>query len=391
MSSTENIDISALEHTLNEYLTQGRAAFLAQHEFEPARRYFLEYEGALFDAKAVINVAYRYQYGHLANEVIRGGEKHSNRLIRNLGLRIVDGRPTTVEGELAWRLAIWKHLQTVENPSQVSPQILRDFGAYGGGQGIWVDSSRTSAICSGGITVGVLHTGIHYPDHMGDESALYYYPNTERRGDRDASEIFATKRAARLKLPIFIIAKPTRNATARAVRLAWVEGWADETEQFLINYHAAAPESILDRDTSDNEPFQLTGNRRRRVERAIHVRPEQARFKLQIIQRYGSRCPLTGIEVPQMIEAAHLRPVPDNGSNDPRNGIPLSASLHRAFDANLFAFHPDTLEVVTRPGGPTPADMRLTQPHIRDLPKLPHRDALTWRFDRWAEHARFER
>src|SRR5690349_6312521 len=88
-----------------------------------------------------------------------------------------------------------------------------------------------------------------------------------------------------------------------------------------------------------------------------------------------------------MIEAAHLRPVPENGSDDPRNGIPLSAGLHRAFDANLFAIHPEKLEVVIRPDGPTAAQMRLEIGHLRDLPKPPHREALEWRYNRWAAHA----
>lgn len=365
--------------------------FLQKHGFEPAQRYFVEHQGMLFDAKPVTNVAYRYEFGHSSDDIIRGGEQHSNRLLRDLGFRIVDGNPTTVEGELTWRLAMWRHLQTIADLNEVAPSTIRGLGIYRGQQGIWVDSRRTSTIIRGGITMGVLHTGIHYPDRMGEESALYYYPSTGRPEGRDESEIKATKRAGQLKLPIFIIAKPTPNSPVRSVRLAWVEGWTDETRQFLFNYHPSAPETILDRDTSDDDPFQLTGNRRRRVERSAHVRPDQAKFKLKVIQRYGARCPLTGIRVPQMIEAAHLRPVPENGSDDPRNGLPLSASLHRAFDANLFAFHPETLEVVTRPGGPTLSEMRLTQPHLRELPKLPHKDALTWRFNRWREQVGLRR
>ncbi|SEO57744.1 putative restriction endonuclease [Actinacidiphila rubida] len=84
-----------------------------------------------------------------------------------------------------------------------------------------------------------------------------------------------------------------------------------------------------------------------------------------------------------MLEAAHLRPVADDGTNDPRNGLPLNAALHRAYDAYLFAFDPDTLDVLTVPGGPTIADLHITTPHLRGLSRPPHGEALRWRHQEW--------
>jgi putative restriction endonuclease len=102
-----------------------------------------------------------------------------------------------------------------------------------------------------------------------------------------------------------------------------------------------------------------------------------------VFQRYGPRCPLSGLAVPEMIEAAHIRPDSEDGTDDPRNGLPISASLHRAFDAYLFSIEPDSLNVVARPQGPTLAEMGITVTHLRDLPKLPHREALVWRHQEW--------
>ena len=84
-----------------------------------------------------------------------------------------------------------------------------------------------------------------------------------------------------------------------------------------------------------------------------------------------------------MIDAAHLQGDADNGSSDPRNGIPLNAALHRAFDAYLFAFDPETLKVVIRPQGPTLQELGITRPHLRDLPRKPHPEALKWRYEAW--------
>ncbi|MFD0349823.1 HNH endonuclease [Kitasatospora aburaviensis] len=83
-----------------------------------------------------------------------------------------------------------------------------------------------------------------------------------------------------------------------------------------------------------------------------------------------------------MIEAAHLRPDAENGSSDARNGLPMNAALHRAFDAHLFAIHPDTLQVMVRPQGPSLVELGITEPQLI-LPKLPHKAALEWRYAKW--------
>jgi predicted restriction endonuclease len=101
------------------------------------------------------------------------------------------------------------------------------------------------------------------------------------------------------------------------------------------------------------------------------------------LQRYGPRCPLSGIAVLEMLDAAHLIPDSEDGSSDPRNGLPLNAALHRAFDAGLFAIHPDTLSVETRLGGPALEELGIIEGSLQSLERKPHRDALQWRYNRW--------
>lgn len=376
-------DASIVRRVVQEYDDNGRDAFLDGHRFERANQYYLQVDGRLYDAKAIANVAYRYEHRAPDARVISGGRDHSNRLLERLGFTVVDGRPNTVEGERAWRLAVWSHLQLTEHLRQVPPGVLRAFGVYGGGQGIWMDKARTEAVHEGGITMGVLHTGAHYPDEIGDDDVIYHYPTTGRGPGRDESEIVATKAAAALKLPIFVIAKPTPRSSVRIVRLAWVEGWEERSRIFLISFGDSRPEHLLTEDHSDDQPFSLTGNRSRSSQRNVRERPGQRRFKLRVFQRYGPRCPLSGIAVPEMIEAAHLRPDAEDGTDDPRNGLPLNAALHRAYDAHLFAIEPDTLNVVTRPQGPTLEELGIVTPHLRELPRHPHAEALRWRYNEW--------
>lgn len=378
------IDREAVLQAMDECDRVGREAFLTDNGFERPRQFYVQHQGRLYDAKAIVNVAHRHRYGALSEPPISGGRAHSNKVLDNLGFTIIDGAPKAVDGEKAWRRAVWAHLQaTNADLNRVPPKALREFGAYGGGQGIWAHVARTEGIRPGGIAVGVLHTGAHYPDDLSEDGALYRYPKTERGTGRDNSEIDAMKAAADLRLPIFVLAKPTPRSKWRIVRFAWVEGWDDQSSTFLLSYEEDSPEQILSEDRSDEEPFDLTGNGSRRERRNVRVRPGQSRFKLRVFQRYTPRCPLSGVSVPEMLEAAHLCPVAEDGTNDPRNGIPLNAALHRAFDAYLFAFEPETLEVVTRPGGPTLEEMGIATPNLRGLTRRPHQEALRWRYDQW--------
>lgn len=389
--STVLADAQAVLQAVEEFKTRGRDAFLEEHGFARAHQYYLQVDRRLYDAKAIADVAFGLGRHRdvTAAQVISGGRAHSNKMLSDLGFTIIDGRPTTVEGELAWRLAVWAHLQeTEEDLTRVSPRAIRAFDAFGGAQGIWVNSKRTSLVHKGGVTVGVMHSGEHYPDDLSEDGALYQYPLTQRPAGRDASEIAATKAAAELELPIFVIAKPTPQSDVRIVQLAWVEGWQDESRTFLLTYGQSPPQQVLRADHSDAAPFKLTGSRSRQAQRNVRVRPGQARFKLQVFQRYSPRCPLSGIAVPEMLEAAHLRPVAQDGTDDPRNGLPLNAALHRAFDAHLFGIEPHTLTVVPRPQGPTLEELGITTPHLRDLPRPPRTEALEWRFADWQQRLR---
>ncbi|MEU1941094.1 HNH endonuclease signature motif containing protein [Streptomyces sp. NPDC020125] len=383
MTTTGLTDAGIVRRVIKEYDASGRDAFLGEHGFERANQYYLQVDGRLYDAKAIANVAYRYERQDPDAPVISGGREHSNRLLERLGFTVVDRRPTTVEGERVWRLAVWSHLQLAEDLARVPPGVVRAFGVYGGAQGVWVDKARTEAVHEGGVTMGVLHTGAHYPDDISDDDVIYHYPTTGRGHGRDESEIAATKAAAALGLPVFVVAKPTPQSNVRIVRLAWVEGWEERSRIFLITFGDNGPANILTADHSDEQPFSLTGNRSRSSRRNVRERPGQRRFKLRVFQRYGPRCPLSGIAVPEMIEAAHFRPDADDGTDDPRNGMPLNAALHRAFDAYLFAIEPETLDVVTRPEGPTLQQLGITTPHLRGLIHHPHVEALRWRYNEW--------
>ncbi|GLW64313.1 hypothetical protein Arub01_25570 [Actinomadura rubrobrunea] len=382
----ELIDSEAVRRAAKEHDELGRQAFLVKHGFGAPGHLYVQVDGRLYPAEAIASVALDYQYpqrGRQGYKQVLAGESKIKPVLQNLGFSVFADRADNVEGERLLRRAIWQHIRAVAKNGLVAPGVLRELGAYGGGQGIWVDAARTKALHPRGVAVGVLHTGEHYPDDLDEHGMIYHYPSTNRPPSRDASEVEAMKAAADLQLPIFVISKPTPNSTLREVKLGWIAGWAEESKIFLILFGEEPPRKVEKEDRSDDEPFIPTGNRSRSAVRSVRHRPDQATFRLRVLQRYGPRCPLSGVAVLEMLEAVHFIPDYAGGSPDPRNGIPMNAALHRAFDAGLFAIHPDTLKVEVVPGGPTLEDLGIRFPSISNLPRKPHRDALEWRYEWW--------
>ncbi|MDH6111637.1 putative restriction endonuclease [Kitasatospora sp. MAP12-15] len=376
----------AVLQALKEFDSKGRDSFLEKHGFDETVRHYVHHCDRLYDAQAIAAVAYGYQHpgdGPLSAAQVSAGPQADSvsPLLRNLDFTVLDDQTTTTPDELAWRQAIWANLQARRGQDGLlSARDIRAVGAYGGQQGIWVDKVRTERVNRRiGVTVALKHTGVDYPDDLREDGMLYHYPVT-KRGGHDLAEVNATKATAQLKLPVFAI---SQRGDRRSVRLAWVEGWDDAAKMFFVSYGNTPPEVVLDADHSDDQPFVLEGNRSRSQLRNVRTRPDQTRFKFKVIQRYGARCPLSGVEVSAMLEAAHLRGDADNGSPDARNGLPMNAALHRAFDLHLFAIHPDTLEVELRPQGPTLKQLGIIQPRLDGLPNYPHRDALDWRYRAW--------
>ena len=59
-------------------------------------------------------------------------------------------------------------------------------------------------------------------------------------------------------------------------------------------------------------------------------RPDQRRFRARLMEAYRGRCAVTGCDVPQLLDAAHLRPWRLGGE-----GVLLRTDLHRMIDTGL--------------------------------------------------------
>jgi HNH endonuclease len=137
-------------------------------------------------------------------------------------------------------------------------------------------------------------------------------------------------------------------------------------------------------DDVDSEPFDLFENRED-VFRKTRGRPNQQRFRIQVLQRYGGRCVLCDSGVSEWLHAAHLAGDAERGSSDPRNGLPFCSNHHAAFDGGLISLDPSDTRVYTR--GYSAADLKITRPDLSHLAAQPAAEALQYRWSQRAPEA----
>lgn len=136
---------------------------------------------------------------------------------------------------------------------------------------------------------------------------------------------------------------------------------------------------ISDLMSIDSRPIeQVVFNRRVR----------DASFRFNVVEKvYSGRCALTGVRMTNGFgraeaDAAHIRPVADEGPDTVRNGIALMKSLHWAFDRGLISLT-DEGSILTVDRGIDASVLALLRPDRKALlpdrvDDRPHASFLSW-------------
>jgi putative restriction endonuclease len=104
-----------------------------------------------------------------------------------------------------------------------------------------------------------------------------------------------------------------------------------ESERLLREMSASTP------PVTDDFPVGTTR------EAVVRMRVNQSFFRAAVLAAYGARCCITGIAIPELLNASHIVPwsVDPRNRTNPRNGLCLNAIHDRAFDCGLITVRPD--------------------------------------------------
>jgi len=87
---------------------------------------------------------------------------------------------------------------------------------------------------------------------------------------------------------------------------------------------------------------------RRTVLVALAQRQGQPKFRQALMEAYGHRCAITGCDLEEALEAAHIVAYYGPGTNHVQNGLLLRADLHTLFDKGLIGVCPASWRVKVR-------------------------------------------
>lgn len=112
------------------------------------------------------------------------------------------------------------------------------------------------------------------------------------------------------------------------------EELAFESERLLRQTVARVPEPSI-------ETMEFPEGRTR--ETIIRARVNQGFFRAAVLAAYNQRCCITGLSIPELLNASHIVPwsVDVKNRTNPPNGLCLNAFHDRAFDCGLLTVTPD--------------------------------------------------
>jgi len=168
------------------------------------------------------------------------------------------------------------------------------------------------------------------------------------------------------------------------------EGIRRQVEQYAYNVSLDAEiNAILKEPPKKNESLQETIGQictsgiaseieRKRIDTQKN-RPNQARFRKEILQAC-KRCIITNVTMPEVLEAAHIKPFKYNGEDTIANGFAMRMDIHLLFDAgHLRISDVGEIQLSTR----ARMDYGATIPPTIVLPNYTNREFLRWRWDNY--------
>ena len=155
-------------------------------------------------------------------------------------------------------------------------------------------------------------------------------------------------------VPVGIMTK--RSEGGYLVRgLAFVENYNPVSHSFLLHgpvNHETQLQGcfdiidLADLPRTDRESLEHEGVAEQQRLGLRIQRHRQDIFRKELLNAYGSRCAITGTNIPEVLQAAHIDPYRGQKSQSVDNGILLRADIHLLYDTRLLSIEPFSHTVV---------------------------------------------
>lgn len=86
---------------------------------------------------------------------------------------------------------------------------------------------------------------------------------------------------------------------------------------------------------------------RKKVSREILERPYQNRFRKNVLGAFKFTCIITGVSMDAVLEAAHIIPISEKGSDKIDNGLCLRSDIHQLYDSGHLRLMPNGVLVLS--------------------------------------------
>ena len=109
-------------------------------------------------------------------------------------------------------------------------------------------------------------------------------------------------------------------------------------------------QELLSKDSLEGKESKDLFIDREKITTQVKRRYRNPKFREKVLKMHGSICSCCNIAMEELIEAAHIIPVENNGNDNAENGIPLCPTHHTAFDNFLFAINPSNNSIIFKDG-----------------------------------------
>lgn len=99
-------------------------------------------------------------------------------------------------------------------------------------------------------------------------------------------------------------------------------------------------EKAIVSDLNERDLKDLPARERRKVLQVVTRNVRDGRFRTNVLNAYDYRCCICGLQL-DLLDAAHIIPVDERGTDETKNGLCLCALHHRAFDHALISVDTD--------------------------------------------------